>query len=397
MSKKTLVFVIILTLCLTSLLSLICGLAGGILGQQYLWPYFERKGWVKAETVPTEHTLTVENEDSAVIDAVDIAGPAVVSIVISQDVPVYEQYFSDPYNFFPEYRQNGTEKQEIGGGSGFIISTDGYIITNNHVVAQKDAEYTVFLANGDNYTATVLARDPSNDYAFLKIEATNLPVLELGDSDALKVGQTAIAIGYALGEFKNSVSKGVVSGLEREITAGDLNTSEQLENVIQTDAAINPGNSGGPLINISGQVIGVNVAVASGSENIGFAIPINQIKSDIETVKNTGKLSRPFLGLRTAPINAKVQKANDLSVDYGALVQRGDQPEDLAVVPGSPADKAGIVENDIILEINGVKIDAENTLLKLVQTYKVGDKINVKILHQGTEKTVEVILAERPS
>jgi serine protease Do len=308
----------------------------------------------------------------------------------------------DPFGFFPgfgfnfnmpQYRQNGTEKKDIGGSSGFFVTSDGLIVTNKHVVDQKDAEYTVFTNDGKKHTAKVIARDPVLDIALIKIEGSGYPYLTLGNSETLQVGQSVIAIGNALGEFRNTVSVGVVSGLARSITAGTgFGSTETLDHVIQTDAAINPGNSGGPLLDLSGNVIGVNVAIAQGSQNVGFALPINSIKGVIESVKTTGKIVRPFLGVRYVIIDEEMKEKNDLTVDYGVLVKVGSTVSDLAVVPGSPADKAGIVENDIILEVDGVKLDKETSLASIIRGKSVGQVVNLKILHRGEEKNVAVVL-----
>ncbi len=354
---------------------------------------------------------SIFSQDSFVIDAVKKTNPAVISIIISQQVPKYEAYVdpnqqSNPFgdmfpgfnfNFnIPQYRQNGTEKKDIGGGSGFLISSDGLIVTNKHVVDQQNAEYTVFTNDGKKHTAKVVARDPVLDIALIKIDPApgqSFPYLTLGDSDTLEVGQSVIAIGNALGEYRNTVSVGVVSGLARSITAGDSSgSSEVLDHVIQTDAAINPGNSGGPLLDLSGKVIGVNVALAQGSQNIGFALPINSVKGAIESVKSTGKIVRPYLGLRYMAINADIKQANNLTVDYGVLVKAGTNANELAVIPGSPADKAGIVENDIILEVDGVKLDDKTSLASIIRGKSVGQTISLKILHRGAEKTVQVTL-----
>ena len=235
------------------------------------------------------------------------------------------------------------------------------------------------------------------DLALLKIEADNLAYLDFGNSDQVKLGQTVIAIGNALGEFRNTVSVGVISGLSRSIVAGSgYGQSEQLDNVFQTDAAINPGNSGGPLLNLSGEVIGINVAMASGSENIAFSIPANSVKAAVDSLKTIGKVVRPFLGVRYVLITREIARQNHLTVDYGALVLRGENLTDLAVTPGSPADKAGIVENDIILELDGQKVDTENSLSSLIAKKSVGDTVKLKVLHKGEEKELSVVLAEMP-
>ncbi len=351
---------------------------------------------------------TIFSQESFVIDAVKKTNPAVISIIISKEVPKYEAYidpnqqqnpFGDLFPGFsfnvPQYRQNGTEKKNIGGGSGFFVSSDGLIVTNKHVVDQKDVEYTVFTNDGKKHIATVVARDPVLDVALIKIVPVNgvaYPYLNLGNSDSLQVGQSVIAIGNALGEYRNTVSVGVVSGLARSITAGTgSGATEVLDHVIQTDAAINPGNSGGPLLDLSGNVIGVNVAIAQGSQNVGFALPVNSIKSAINSVKATGKIVRPYLGLRYVSVTAEMKTQNNLTVDYGVLVKAGANGE-LAVVPGSPADKAGIVENDIILEIDGVKLDDKTNLASIIREKNIGQVINLKILHRGAEKNVQVTL-----
>jgi len=350
---------------------------------------------------------SIFSQDSLVVDVVKKSNPAVVSIIISKEVPKYETYYSpnqenNPFgdlfpNFFnfsfPQYRQNGTEKKEIGGGSGFFVSADGLIVTNKHVVEDKTAEYTVFTNDGKKHSAKVVARDQILDIALIKIEGKDFPFLSFGNSDGLEVGQSVIAIGNALGEFRNTVSVGVVSGLARSITAGDgSGNSEFLDQVIQTDAAINPGNSGGPLINLSGKVVGVNVAIVQGSQNIGFALPINSVKSAVDSVKQTGKIVRPYLGVRYVAITSSIKEKNNLSVDYGVLVKVGANADELAVIPGSPADKAGIVENDIILEIDGTKLDDKTSLASIIRGKTVGQTITLKILHKGAEKTVSVTL-----
>jgi serine protease Do len=357
---------------------------------------------------------SVAREEGGIVDVVKKANPAVVSVIVSKEVPKYDVSYNQtnpfgdlfgndfPNLFFqtPTYKQNGTEKQEIGGGSGFLISGDGMIVTNRHVVSDTSAEYTVILSNGKKYVAKILARDPVLDVAVIKITppiGTVLPYLELANSDTLELGQSVVAIGNALGQFKNSVSQGIISGLSRSITAGDnAGNSEQLDKVIQTDAAINPGNSGGPLLNLSGQVVGINVAVVQGSENVGFALPINSVESAIDSVRRTGKIVRPYVGIRYVVIDDALKNKNNLSVNYGILVQRGQTATELAVIPGSPADKAGIVENDIILEINGIKIDETQSFLNLIRNKNVGDVITMKVISKGVEKTVSVTLAAAP-
>ncbi len=402
-----------------NLVSVLVGFIGGVFGAILMGVLFLVISSVdieqKVQSLVDQKIITQED---LIVNAIAKASPAVVSIIITKDVPIIEKYyrdspylgpfsdffgglFGDPFKNFqyqvPQYRQKGTEKKEVGGGSGFLVSSDGMIITNKHVVDDKEAEYTVFTNDGEKYNAQVIAVDPVNDVAVLKIEGDKFSFLEFADSDKLKVGQTTIAIGNALGEFENTVSVGIISGLSRSLVAGDsYGKSEQLEGVIQTDAAINPGNSGGPLLNSRGKVIGVNVAMASGSENIGFSLPSNMVKSVFESVKEYGKVVRPFLGVRYIIINEKIKEKNKLAVDYGALVLRGESRDDLAVIPGSPADKAGLKENDIILEVDGVKVTQKNTLSRLIKNKNVGDTISLKVLSRGEEKNIKITLKEIP-
>ena len=408
--KKVLVLVVLVSFILSSFFGALFGFMAGNLGQGKFNLSFLKKGQNQAggqNASGSGQTISVPDEESVVVKAVEKASPAVVSIIISKDVPKIQNFFENPFDFDPFFNpfgsgsgnqnnQGETEKQEIGGGSGFVVSADGLIATNRHVVSDQEASYTVMTNDGKRYDAQVMAIDPTNDVAILKINAGGLPVLDLGDSGNLRIGQTVIAIGNSLGEFRNTVSKGIISGLKRNVTAGDgFGQAETLSEVIQTDAAINPGNSGGPLLNINGQVIGVNVAMAQGAENIGFALPINLVKKDIESVKSKGKIVQPFLGVRYVPVTKDIQKQNNLPYDYGALVLRGQKMTDFAVVPGSPADKAGIAENDIILEINGQKIDDNHQLGDQIAKFNVGDTISLKIWHKGDTKDVKVTLEER--
>jgi S1-C subfamily serine protease len=357
----------------------------------------------------------VVDYENAVVSAVKKASPAVVSITISEDVPVVEQCPTNPFqnlppdfqqyfgNDFPDLSQpctnsGQTQLQAVGGGSGFIISPDGLILTNKHVVSDTGAQYSVLTNDGKTYAAKVLARDPVQDLAVLKIDATGLPTVSLGDSDSLQLGQSAIAIGNALGQFSNSVSVGVISGLSRTVTAtGGLSGDnvETIHGVIQTDAAINPGNSGGPLLDLQGNVIAINTAIASGAENIGFAIPINQAKRDISQVQSTGNIQTPYLGVRYLPIDLTVAQQQNLSTNQGALIQGATSSP--AIMPNSPADKAGIQSGDIITAINGQAIDANHDLATLISQHNVGDTITLTIIRDGKTMTIQVKLAARPS
>jgi len=340
-------------------------------------------------------------QEEKIIQVVNEVSPAVVSIVITKYV---EQYYITPFEEIPF--QKRIEEKEIGGGTGFIVSEDGMILTNKHVVLDETADYTVFTINGQKFPTKVLARDPVQDIAIIKIEQEKtvdqqgkltlkpFPTVKLGDSDKLQIGQTVIAIGNVLGEFRNSVSVGVISGLGRTITASGGGLVETIEDVIQTDAAINRGNSGGPLLNLKGEVTGINTAMVLEAQSIGFAIPINKAKKDIEQVKTLGKIVYPFLGVRYVLITEKIQKENNLPVSYGAWVIKGSYGE-TAIFPDSVAEKIGLKEGDIILEFNGEKITTENTLAKIIMEYNPGDEIVLKILREGKEKIFQVILEER--
>jgi len=348
-------------------------------------------------------SIPVVGEEDAVVAAVRKTSPAVVSVIISLDQPVLEQSvrqikpFGDnsPFVFsVPEVKQNGVKRQVVGGGTGFFVSSDGYVLTNRHVAARADAFYKVVTNDGKEYDAKVLDRDPVNDLAVLKVEGGPFPVVTLGDSDTIQIAQRAIAIGYALGEFRNTVSVGVISGLGRNIQASGGGQVEALEGLIQTDAAINPGNSGGPLVNSKGEVVGVNVATSEGAQNIGFAIPINAAKPVIVSVKKSGRIIRPQLGVRNTPITPEIAEKNGLKVAYGALIIAGANSTEGAVVPGSPAEKAGLKSGDVILEIDGVHIDQNHSLASLITKHNVGDTVRLKYLRDGKETVVNVVLEE---
>jgi serine protease Do len=254
------------------------------------------------------------------------------------------------------------------------------------------------MSDGKQYTgAKVVSRDPLNDIAFIKINASGLPAAKLGDSTKVEVGQQVVAIGNALGQFQNSVTSGIISGIGRPITAGDQGSaSEELSNLFQTDAAINPGNSGGPLVNLAGEVIGMNTAVAGqGSQNIGFAIPMNEVVPLIAGVKSSGKIVRPYIGVRYVLLTPEIAASNDLKTTSGAwLVGTTGVP---AVIAGGPADKAGIKDGDIITKIDGKSIDESHSPLSLIAGKKVGDKIVLTVVRDGKTQTISVTLQEAPT
>lgn len=368
----------------------------------------------KVETQDQEKTVYIE--ESEIIDTVKKVSPSVVSIIISKDLPLYRDQvfsFSDPFgnSMFnmpftmpqPDTDEQGnvkTERTKIGGGTGFIVTADGLIVTNRHVVSDSEADYTVILNNGTEYKAETIIPDNLNDIAILRIQKDDgkpvdgLSAITLGDSDKLQVGQRVIAIGNALAEYENTVTTGVVSAKGRSINAGSVQSTESLINLIQTDAAINPGNSGGPLVNIQGEVIGINTAVAAGAQGIGFAIAINDIKSIIESVKVNGKIVRPYLGVRFMMLDADKAKELQIDVDHGALLTGNEAAGEFAVVPASPAEKAGLKMKDVILEVDGEKVTTENPLHIIVSRKKPTDEITMKVWRSGEEIEVKVTLSE---
>ena len=402
------------------------GAAGGVLGfftsnffANYFGPWFGNNlAALRAKSGQATGALCGE-EEALIVSAVQNTLPSVVSIVISKDVSkMYNATGPDVFGFNDEFfkqfgfpfefnfggssqpsepKNNKNQKPEmriIGGGTGFIISSDGLIVTNRHVVSDAEAEYAVVLSNNKKYPAKVLATDAILDVALVKIDEKGLPVVKLGNSDILKLGQTVIAIGNSLSEYPNTVTRGVISGRNRRVVAGDGAESEVIEGAIQTDAAINAGNSGGPLLNLGGEVVGINTAVNQSGQSIGFAIPINSVKHIMDSVKLYGRIVRQWLGVRYILINDEIAKANNLSVSHGALIQRGQNKSDLAIIPGSPADKAGLLENDIILEVNGARVDESHSLATLVGKYAPGQIIKLKIFSKGKERMVEVKLEE---
>ncbi len=329
--------------------------------------------------------------------------PAVITVIVSRDLPRAENFYSFPYAgkeyVMPKLgkgQKNKIEKTQIGGGSGFIVSENGYVFTSNHVVSDTTADYTVILDPKHKYPVKVLSRNPINDTAVLKIEGERFPYLELADSGKIELGEDVLAVGNALGEFTDTLSAGIVSGLSRFINAygGIENQMQNLRGLIQTDAAINPGNSGGPLINMDGQVIGINTAMIAGAQNIGFAIPINYAKKDLEEVKKYGKIMMPFLGVKYVLISKEMAETNKLPVNDGALVVR-EQLGESPVIKGSSADLAGIKEWDIILDCNNEKITTKNPLANILQKCKIGGQTPMTILRDGKKLNLKVKLEEK--
>lgn len=354
-------------------------IADRLFGIKPLDKFFQRKSLIES------FDRKILNEESVVISVAEKASPSVVTV--SVEAPKRRIFSINPFGGFSQSVEGG-EPQDIG--TGFIVSKDGLILTNKHVVSVSGAKYKVITKDNKEYNVTQINRDPSNDIAVLKIDANDLVPLELGDSDDLKVGQFVIAIGTALGEFRHTVTTGVISGLGRGITAGSVYEGyvEELSNVIQTDAAINYGNSGGPLLNSVGEVIGVNVAIASNAQNIGFAIPINTVKQSLSQYQKEGRFTpKAFLGVRYQMVGLQAALLN--KVPQGAYV--------VEVVEGSPAEKAGILEDDIITKLDNKNIVEKNGgLAKIISEKKAGEKISIEIWRNEDLKTLTAVLSESP-
>jgi serine protease Do len=407
-----------------SLLSFVFGLIGsGVfislyedilideLNEEYEEYNEEKSPVVESKAVHTNITQMVQDRS-----------PSVVSIVVEEEVPLFRSAPHDSFeNFFfqpfgdslfdspslrrqtPELDKDGKqkfEKRRQGGGTGFIIDEkNSFVLTNRHVVKSEDANYIIILSDGTELESEVVARDFLYDLAVLKIKDTknnSLQALPIGDSNALLIGEDVIAIGYALAEFQNTVTKGVISAKERKITASDpaSGASQKLEGLLQTDAAINPGNSGGPLLNLKGEVIGINTAIASGANGIGFAIPINDAKSVIKNIKEHGRIIRPFLGVRYIMLDKELAKSLNIAIDHGAFLYSNLNEQTSAVVIDSPAEKAGLRNGDVIIEVAGDAIIKENDLRSIIATKKVNEEIAFKVWRHGEVLTLEVILGD---
>ena len=336
-------------------------------------------------------TLRLDDQEATIM-AIKKVMPAVVSIIIMDKQTVIT---IDPATGAQTQQTSTVQK---GSGTGFIISADGLILTNKHVVSagnEKTAEYHIILNTGKQYYAQLIGKDPINDLAVLKIFDKNLPFVGLGDSDKLQIGSTVIAIGNALGRYQNSATKGIVSGLGRNIEASDQSgtINESLDNVIQTDADINLGNSGGPLVDLQGNIVGINVAIDQTGSSIGFAIPINDAKPVIKSVRDIGRIVRPRLGIRYVMLTPEIAQANKLNRNGGAWITIN-QDGTPSVLADSPAAKAGLKQGDIITEINAIKLQNQTTLLSVVQRYKPGDKIGLKVFRDGKFINLTAILDE---
>lgn len=412
-------------------IAVLSGLIGGAIGAKL------QKG---NANYPNQPTQTIEErrfvEESDSIEAIKKVAPAVLSIVATKDLQEYKQTPFDPFFPFqndPFFRNFGfqlpqqqpqqkqqpeTKRQRVAGGTGFVIQSDGLALTNRHVVLDTDADYTALTKDGKEYDVEVISRDPANDLAVIQLhektadkdgrktgekkdfgaKPENMPTAIFGDSSKLQVGQKVLAIGNARGEYENSVTAGIVSAIGREIQASDAGGGmrETLSGLIQTDAAINFGNSGGPLVNLAGEVIGVNTAVDTSAAGIGFAIPVNQIKPALESVKKFGKIVRPYLGVMHMILTKEKAKEMKLEgLEYGALITGDRTKKEFGVQSGSPAEKAGLKLDDVILEVDGQKITEENNLQSIVQKHAPGDKLKLKVWRGGSVFEVTATLEER--
>jgi serine protease Do len=344
-------------------------------------------------------------EEKKIIRIIKDTMPSVVSIVISEHLEdVEKDMMADIYpaghinkSKIPKEYVDSRGMVQIGGGSGFVVDEKrGLILTNRHVISQPKSEYQVVTNDGKKYPAAVMTVDAVNDVAILSVPSLHLPALPLGDASKLDLGQMVIAIGNAMGIFKNTVSVGIVSGLSRSIMAqSDPNSPPQeLRGLIQTDAAINPGNSGGPLLNSNGRVIGINAAIISGAQNIGLAIPVSAAVRDLADIKEFGRVRRPYFGVRYVIIDENIATKRNLKVKQGALVT-AEGPQDDPVIDGSPAEEAGILPGDIILSVNNKEINETTTIQDCLQDLSADDEIPVAIIRDGEKMQRLVRLKER--
>lgn len=335
--------------------------------------------WTNSQPTTSRPTVKDDGNTAKTQREVDIA--SIVSKVSPSVVSITTQ--SESQTYF------GTAQRE-GAGTGIVVSSDGYVMTNKHVVDGVDA-VRVVLSNGESFDdVKVIGNDPLNDVAFLKIPDVNdLTPAELGNSSSVSVGQSVIAIGNSLGQYQNTVTSGIISGKGRPVAAQAGRTVESLTDLLQTDAAINPGNSGGPLLNMAGQVIGMNTAIAAEAQGIGFAIPVNGIKGMLKGVLESGEVKRSYLGVNFVPVTPESADHYKLDVKSGAYIFN---ESGTAVMSGSPADRAGIKERDIITKVNDVEIGSNGALSTLIGEYAPGDTVTLTFLRDGNERSTNVTL-----
>lgn len=365
-------------------------------------------GWIGASnrindnlTSTTTQKEVVSSQDQLISSIAKTVSQSVVSVnVTSQSASPSDGFFGFGFSQQSQPQQSA--------GTGIILSSSGLIVTNRHVVPVGTTNVSVTLSDGtqlnDVQVVGRTSQSDSLDVAFLKInnaKGHKLVPVQLGDSSKMNIGDSVVAIGNALGQFQNTVTSGIISGYGRSVQASDqgsTSTAENLEDLFQTDAAINEGNSGGPLVNLDGQVIGINTAVASGAQGIGFAIPINDVSGLIKTVLATGKFEQPYLGVRYLSLTPDYASQLDLNVSNGAYIIPASQDSGQAgVVPGSPAAKAGLKEGDVITAVDGTKIDDRHSLTALLDQHSVGDTATLSILRSGKQQTAQITLEAAPS
>lgn len=356
----------------------------------FMASFFGAWAFTKTGIVSFDATQTIaENREKIVLQEGEIVADVYKKVDPSTVAITTESVSSRGRYFEPQVSR--------GAGSGIVLTKDGYILTNKHVVPDGTQTVTVVMYDGHEYkNVKVVGRDPQNDIAFLKIDgADNLQPATLGDSSAVEVGQKVVAVGNALGQFRNSVTSGIISGIGRPIEAqNELGAAEKLENLLQTDASINPGNSGGPLVNLKGEVIGVNTAISEEGEAIGFAIPINDARNIIGSMLTKGKIVKPYLGVRYITLTPEVANELSVSATKGVIIISGNGQT--AVVAGSPADKAGLKNRDVIIKVNDKAVDANSGLASRLAQFNPGDKVELTIIRDGNEQKVTVTLEEYP-
>ena len=366
-------------------------------------------GWLgsMSQTQSTSNSIVqqktiLKNEANVISDIASTVGPSVVSINVTSETA---QSMNSPFDYYFGFGRPSQKQQSAG--TGVILTKDGLIMTNRHVVPQGTTEVSITLSDGTVLDdVTIVGRTSerdSLDVAFLKIRNTKGVALKpatLGDSGSMKVGDTVVAIGNALGQFQNTVTSGIISGYGRSLQASDGSgaTSETLDDMFQTDAAINQGNSGGPLVNLAGEVIGINTAIASDSQSVGFAIPINNVEGLIKSVRETGKLSRPYLGVMYVMLTDDIAKEYGLSQDRGAYIPTSQQMGvQETVIAGGPAAKAGLKAGDIITKVEGATINEKNSLVSLLGKHSVGDAVSVTVVRGDEQKNFVITLGAAPT
>ena len=401
MNKTTIQTVIVIGVAFSALVGSVGGAAATLflVGHLGLQSFIGGAGNDLSDQEVASKIVELIEEESATIAVVERITPAVVSIVVKKERgEVYENsgvlsmspfFYSEPLD-----EASAEELVEVSSGTGFFVTTSGYILTNRHVVDEEGVTFFVVMNDGEELSAELVDVDPFQDLAILRVQGEGFPIVTLGNSDGIRIGQTVIAIGNTLSEFRNTVTKGVVSGINRTVTAGDSYGTEVIKEAIQTDAAINPGNSGGPLINLLGEVIGINTAVSYEGDSIGFAIPINEATRVIEDVQAFGRIIRPWLGVRYVLVEPDMTTDQNIIYEVGAMIVSGSQPGEVGVFPGSPADLAGLREKDVIIAVNGVSLSEDQALAELISVYHPLDIVQLSVLREGVLMEIELTLAE---